>query len=863
MLRNRSATVDATRTPPSTEAAPSIRYRFAQFELQPRERRLFVSGAPVDVVPRAFDLLTALVERGGHLLTKDELLDRVWPRVVVEENNLHVQVCALRKVLGTEAIETIPGWGYRFTLEVTRAGDWPPTSYATRRHNLPQHSTSFIGREIEIAEIRTLLGRTRLVTLTGSGGCGKTRLALEVAAGLLDSYPDGVWLVELASVVDPSLVPQAVGTVLGLKEEQGKTLTETVTEHLVPRQLLLVLDNAEHLLAACAELTESVQRHCPRVIMVATSRERLGISGEQTYRVPGMSLPDPERDATTANLLQCDSVRLFTERARLNLPHFAITNENAPALASICRRLDGIPLAIELAAARARSMSVEAVSQRLDQRFRLLTGGSRAAPRRQQTLRALIDWSYDLLSDAEKALLCRASIFSGGWTLEAAEQVCVGEGIDDWEVLDIVTSLADKSLLLAEARDGATRYRLLETVRQYARERLQETGEESRWQGRHFGYFLDLAERAEPRLKCGEQAWLDQMEAEHDNLRTAMGWATASARDAAGGLRLAGALWWFWDVRAYLSEGRGWLSKLLAAAPHGQAAAARAKALHGAGALAWQQCDLPAARELQEEALAIWRALGDRRGIADASIFLGLVDSDEGDRASARALYGESLAIRRALGDQWGVSFSLNNLGNVAFEEGDYPAARALYEESLAIRREVGDRLGIGLSLNKLGNVAYEQGDYPAARTLHEESLAIRRALGDRLGVGISLANLGDVAFAQCDYSSASALHAESLAVNREVGARSGVAQALEGLASVVSVAGQPERAARVWGKAEGLREELGCPLPPHERSRHERRIVAARARLGDDAAFDLAWNEGRAMTLDQTVAHAMEKHDG
>jgi predicted ATPase/class 3 adenylate cyclase len=694
----------------------------------------------------------------------------------------------------------------------------PLRSLSTHPNNLPQQLTSFIGREKELAEAETLLGRTRLLTLTGAGGCGKTRLAMQVAADLLESYPDGVWLVELGALADAGLVPQTVAAVLGLRESPGKSVTQTLTEHLKSRHLMLVLDNAEHLLAACAALADAVLRQCPQVVLLASSREGLGMSGELTFRVPSLSMPDPKRDATPEKLLPYESVRLFIERAQFHRPQFAVTHQNAPALASVCSRLDGIPLAIELAAARMRSMSVEEVNQRLDQRFRLLTGGSRTALPRQQTLRSLIDWSYDLLNEAEQALLCRVSVSAGGWTLDAAEQVCSGEGVDERAVLDLLTSLVDKSLVVAEERNGATRYRQLETVRQYARDRLLERGDEAQWQRRHLAHFLAMAEAAEPQLMgADQQAWLDRLETEHDNLRSALAWSAAAGGYAAGGLRLAGALWRFWLVRGYLAEGRGWLSGPLAAAPSGPAAAPRAMALHGAGAMAWQQGEYSAARTLHEESLAIRRELGDRRGIAASLHSLGNVARKQGDFPSAQALCEESLAIRRELGDRWGIAASLGNLGNVAAEQGDYPAARALHAESLAVRRELGDRWGIGNSLNNMGNVAYDQGDYPSAQALYEESLTIRQELGNRWGIAWSLEGLAYAAFA---------------------------------------LAG-PGRAARIWGGAERLREEIASPLPPGDRPRYDHKVAAARTTLGD-AAFDLAWQEGRAMTLEQVVEYAL-----
>ena len=440
---------------------------------------------------------------------------------------------------------------------------------------------------------------------------------------------------------------------------------------------------------------------------------------------------------------------------------------------------------------------------------------------RQQTLCALIDWSYDLLSATEQALLGRLSVFADGWTLQAAEHVCVGEGVEEGAVLDVLTSLADKSLALAEERSGATRYRMLETVKQYMRDRLRASGDETHRQDRHLAYFLQLAEEAEPRLRGADQkAWLDRLETEHENLRAALAWSAAAGGEAASGLRLAGAIWRFWLVRGYCGEGRDSLSVLLATAPGGQGAKARAKALNGAGALAWRQ----------------------------------------GDHLSAQALHEESLAISREQGDQWGIASSLNNLGIMARRKGDYPAAQALYAESLAIRRELGDQVGIASSLNNLGNVAEVQGDYPAAQALHAESLAIRRDLGDRWGIASSLDNLGGVADLQGDHRAAQALHAESLTIRRELGDRSGIAFSLEGLASGAFALAAPGRAARMWSAAERLRGEIGAPLPPDDRLSYERRVAATRAVMGDDAAFDRAWQEGRAMTLEQAIAYALAK---
>ena len=730
-------------------------------------------------------------------------------------------------------------------------------------NNLPQQATSFIGREKELDELKRLLVKTRLLTLTGSGGCGKTRLSLQVAADSLEQFPDGAWLVELASLGDPSLVAQTVATVLGLKEAPGKPIRQTLTDYLKDKRLLLLLDNCEHLLDGCAQLAHALLRQCPEVTILASSREGLGIGGEQAYRVPSLSLPDLKQAQTPASVAPFEAVQLFTDRALLACPDFEVTDQNAATLASICYRLDGIPLAIELAAARSRSLSVEEINGKLDQRFRLLTGGSRTALPRQQTLRSLIDWSYDLLHEPEKQLLQRLSIFAGGWTLAAAEQVCVGDSVGDREVLDLQTSLCDKSLVLVEQNDGHYRYRLLETVRQYARERLLESGGGGAVRNRHLDYFLALAEEAEPKLTgADQQMWLGRLETEHDNLRSALAWSSATGGDAARGLRLSAALSWFWQLRGYLGEARGWFSALLAAASSGLPAAERANALNAAGAMAHQQGDYPAARALHEEGLTLRRTLGDQRGIASSLNNLGNIAFFEGDFPSAWAFHHESLKMRQELGDRHGVAISLNNLGAVTHEQGDFASARKLYEESLAEQRELGDRQSIAASLNNLGNVAREQGDFASAQRLYEESLADHRELGDRQGIAESLNNLGCVARERGDLPAARALHEESLAIRRELGDRRGIAESLEGFADVAFASARPCRAARIWGAAEQLRNVIGAPLQRSECAPYERQVSAARVALGDDAAFDKAWREGRAVTLEQILEYVVEERD-
>ncbi len=689
----------------------------------------------------------------------------------------------------------------------------------TLPNNLPQQVTSFIGREKEIEAVKTLLDKTRLLTLTGSGGNGKTRLSLQVAADVLENYADGVWLIELASLADPALVPQTMAQALSIPEEPGKPLAQTLVAALKDRKMLLVLDNCEHLLSACERLVDTLIRACPALKVLASSREGLGIAGETLYRIPSLSLPDLKHMATAASLGMYEAVRLFVDRAAAVLPDFVVTNQNAPALASVCHRLDGIPLAIELAAARVRSLSVEEINSKLDNRFRLLTGGSRTALPRQQTLRALIDWSYDLLTTQEKMLLCRLSVFVGGWTLAAAEQVGagakeIGEGIEDWEMLDLLTSLADKSLVFARTQGETTRYRLLETVRQYARDRLTESGESLTVRARHANCFLTLAEEARPKLRGLEQGqWLDVLEEEHDNLRQALTWYGEDLENAEAGekgLRLGAALQQFWQTRGHVSEGRERLSALLAH-PGGQKhTEARADALNGAGVLARMQGDYDEARVLSEEGLTIARELGDKSGIARSLLTLGTVALDQGDYDGARVQYEESLTIQRTLGSKWGIAASLLNLGIVALERSDYDGARVQYEESLTMFRELGDKSRIAISLGNLGNVATEQGDYVAARVLLEEGLTIRRELGDRSGIAFSLLNLGNVATEQGDYDGARVLLEEGLTLQRELGDKYSIAYSLSNLGNVAKARGDYDGARVLLEESLTIFRELG-----------------------------------------------------
>jgi predicted ATPase/class 3 adenylate cyclase/Tfp pilus assembly protein PilF len=737
--------------------------------------------------------------------------------------------------------------------------DFPPLkTLDARPNNLPAQTTPFIGREKEIRAIKEQLSNAnvRLLTLSGVGGGGKTRLALQAAADMVDDFEHGVFFVPLAALSDPALVLQTIAQAFDVRETAGRQLKEQLKDHLREKQMLLALDNFEQVIDAAPLVTDLLSA-APRLKVLVTSREVLRLSAETDYPVPPLSLPDLKRLPPLERLTQYEAVALFIARAVAVRASFTVTNENAPAVAEICYRLDGLPLAIELAAAHVRVLPPQRMLSELSHRLRFLMGGARNLPARQKTLRGAIDWSHDLLSGDEQKLFRRLAVFVGGSTLEAIESVCNIE--DDLKILETVESLVGKSLVKQTEAHGEPRFVTLETIREYAADRLIAAGDEEAVRERYWHYFLALAEEAEPKSVGAEQAkWLRRLDDEHDNLRSALDWSLAQA-GSEGGLRLCGALQRFWWTRGYLSEGREWCMRVLAKAGAQERTRERARALKAAGVLAYQQGDYPAARALDEECLAIQRQLGDRRGIAGSLNNLGLVACDQGDFPAARLLHEESLTIVRELGDRKGIANSLNNLGNVAYDQGDFSSARGLYEESLAIARELSDREGVARVLGNLGNVAKHQGDFPSARALHEESLAIKRELGYRQRIASSLNSLADLARDERDFVSAQALYREALVIGRELGEKLRIAFSLEGLAAVVAALGSSLRAARIWGAADRLRAEAGSPLPPKDRPDYDRRVAAARTR-GDNVAFDRAWQEGRALTLEQAMELALKE---
>jgi predicted ATPase/DNA-binding SARP family transcriptional activator len=675
-------------------------------------------------------------------------------------------------------------------------------------HNLPVALTSFVGRQRELAQVKKALTQTRLLTLTGPGGCGKTRLALETAAQILQEFPDGVWLVETATVTDPALVPQVVSSALRLREKPGAPLTTHLAEFLRSKTLLLILDNCEHLVKACAHLAETLLQSAPHLRILATSREGLALSAETLWPVPPLSVPETLSSLPSLTQLQeYEGIRLFVERARSTNIHLEFAEQSVPALVQICTQLDGIPLAIELAAARVRVLSLQQIADRLGDRFRLLTGGSRTALPRQQTLQAAMDWSWDLLTESEKILLRRLSVFRGGFTAEAAPRFCADAETKPHPCA-CLSHLVDKSLVVTETQKPRTRYRLLETVRQYGQAKLNESGESQSIRDRHLEFFLKLAEVTEPELHSPQQTqWLDRLEEEHDNFRAALEWALSQTPHEMG-LRLAGALGRFWEMRNFLSEGRHWLAQALIRCEQ-VSTGARAKALAGAGGLAWRQGDFKHAILCHEEAVKAWREVGDKQGLAISINSLGLVAHTQGEYKKALTLFEESLALRREINDQWGIAASLQNLGLVAYARGDYSHARSLYEESLAIRKEVGDRRGVAALYHNLGEIARLQQEHARARSLLEESLAISRELGDRQGIANSLQLLGNIVGYQ-DLTRAQSLFEESLAIQRELGNQANVASALNNLSLVLKALGQYDQAYRLLEESLALRRQLG-----------------------------------------------------
>ena len=740
--------------------------------------------------------------------------------------------------------------------------------YTRYPNNLPLQPSSFIGREHELSQLKQLIWSTRLLTLTGPGGCGKTRLALKVAEQLLDAFSDGAWFVDFASLPDTGPVPQTVASVFAIRESIGRSFSTALIDYLCSRELLIILDNCEHVLPACAELATALLRACPNLYLVATSREKINIDGEIVLQTPPLSTILPSAQVVTEAILTTEATSLFIERAKAVQPSFVATKQNAPLIAQICHQLDGLPLAIELAAAHISTLSVEQIAERLVDRFALLSLGRRTAPARHQTLRAMIDWSYGLLSAEEKKLFHRLAVFAGGWTIEAVESVCSDDGktiqVNDKPIATItaLSRLVEKSLVIADASFSEMRYGFLETIRQYAREKLMadETTQPTdyeRTRGQHLTYFEEWVEKTVLGLMSQDHhIWLDRYELEHENIRAALEWGLSNEQWAEQGLHLAVTSSRYFLLRGYISEGRTYLSAALKREQPGKKNELRALGLTRAADLAYYQSDFPSMRLMLDESLSIWRELGLERGAgnAEALQMLGEWLTEVGDYATAYRVYNESLTINRELNNELGICDLLMLIGWVAMRIGDYGEAQVRLGEFLALARKTGYAWHIAFALSGLGELAIRQGQYEYAGALLEEALALRRAHADQWGVATALGSLGWAALRQGDYGRMRAALKESATIHMEIGDKGGMAWCLEKLAEGIYLEARTQSATRrnesyqravcVYGAAAAIRAPIGSVIDQADQGEYVRKLAELRKQLGT-AAFMKAWDTG------------------
>ena len=725
--------------------------------------------------------------------------------------------------------------------------DFPPLkTLDARPNNLPVQLTSFIGRENEMNILKDVLNKTHLLTLTGAGGAGKSRLALQIAANVIDEFANGVWFVELAAISDSSLLANVISDVFKLKEKPNKTSEDILVNYLKNKELLLILDNCEHLIEACSLLSEKLLINCPDLKIIATSREALRSQGEQTHNLLSLKFSDPKEKVSPEELINYESVRLFIERAITVEPSFRLNEDNTQALSEICYKLDGIPLAIELAAARTKILSVEKILQRLNDRFTLLTGGKRTALPRQQTLKALIDWSYDLLTGKEKILWRRLCVFSGGWTLEAAENICSDDDIKDFEVLELLGQLTEKSIIIYE--NERERYRILESLKYYGEEKLTESDEYENLIKKHLNYYKEMSEEAEPELDGKDVfLWLEKIESDHNNIQTAIYRSINERKNIDEAAILAGSMGRFWDIRGHYSTGKLLLDKILLSGisrsvsgkvlysngflltkmgDYGTALEHYQKcleiggdtvdknlvagSLQGMGNVFYLQGKFEKAKKYYNESLEMRKESEDKRGTSNSLYGLGSVAYYQGDYELAKKHFHESLEIRRDIGDNLGVGESINGLGGVAFYQGDFQLAKKYYEECLLINREIGQKAGVAYTLYSLGNVEYNQGNFEKVKEFIEESLSMFRELGDKRGVSLCIYCFAQVALNLKDYKNADENYKESMALNEELGDRGGVAFALNGLGALEFELGNYENSQNYFEKSLEVRKEIG-----------------------------------------------------
>jgi predicted ATPase/DNA-binding CsgD family transcriptional regulator len=766
-------------------------------------------------------------------------------------------------------------------------------------NNLPIQLTSFVGREKELADVRRLLQNTHLLTLIGPGGTGKTRLSIQAASEVLDQYPDGAWFVELAPILDPQLVPRMTAIAIGLRDEPQRPVIDMLCDYLHEKKILLVLDNCEHLVDACARMADQILRTAPDTRLLASSREGLGIAGEVTYRVPSLELPDIQHLPPLESLSQYEAVKLFIDRATSAVPTFLVTNKNAPALAQVCHHLDGIPLAIELAAAKIRVLSVEQIAQRLDDRFRLLTGGSRTVLERHQTLRATIDWSYNILSKAEQVLFQRLSVFVGGWTLEAAESICGAESassiVKSDDVLNLLEQLIHKSLVIKEEAEHESRYHMLETIRQYAREKLLEAEGIEAIRDKHLAYFVKLVEQAEPELYRSDQVfWLNKLDDELDNFRGALEWALA--KDVESGLRIAAIPWRFWQRRDYLQEMRSRLGQLLDRYPTPDSLRAQALAIRShyvflggniteARAVAEQGLQLarslsdrqnealcllflgkiiaaPGAHQegisLFEQSLAIYRVLGDKIGQATATISLA---THHNDPEHSQSLFLESLRLHRDLGNLYDIAFCLTQLARRMILAGDLSSPSAWLEEAKILFRELGAKVDEGNVINYFGILAYWQGNYQQALTYFEQAIDLFETADNPYWPTWPSVSMAYVFLREGDRLQASTIFKNCLEQFQKDENVIGMVYTIEGFASLCMTQERLKHATRLFAWADAMREKLGDDRQPVEQNSVDYDLAIIRSRL-DKAEFARFSEEGRALTIEQATALALKSVD-
>ena len=819
-------------------------------------------GSPVN---RAARIMKAA--HGGQVLLSQAVVDHVHGRLPPSVSLRDLGGVRLRDLATSEHVYQLVHPGLRQDFPALRSLEATP-------NNLPQQVTSFIGRERELADAKRLLEGTRLLTLLGMGGLGKTRLSLQIGADVLEKYPDGVWFVDLAPIRDPSLVPNVAAQVLGVHEEPGKPLTQTLCAHVREHKLLLVLDNCEHLMSACANLADALLQAAPQVRILATSREALHIGGEQTYPVLPLAVPD--RKAGVEALLRSEAVQLFVERARLQKPGFSLTEREAPAIAELCARLDGIPLALELAAARLRSLSVSDINARLNDRFKLLTGGSRVALERQQTLRALVSWSYDLLQENEQIVLDRLSVFAGGFDLHAAEAVCGAEPIAPEDVFDLVTSLVEKSLVMLEQEGDGSRYGLLETIKEFAhehlskrfgllgtiqefaQERLKDRDDVAATAKRHCDYFFDFAKTINKKLLGAEQAeWTRRAEAELDNLRAAIALALSGGVDPVFVVKFEVALMRFRILRGYSTEGRNNVRAALVLPGIQEPNFFRAHALYVGGVLATNQSDHAEAQKMLTECLAIRRGLDNPRETAATLSTLATLHLQQDDATKAREFEEEAIAIFRETKYPLGEAIGLANLGEISVRQADDDSAQQLFEQCLVISRSIEHQELQSECERNLGELALRANNLQAARARFTRSLEICQDAQDKRGEAITLWRLGKTDAACGDHELARKRLSEALLALQAFEMNSEALDCLEDYARLVGATGQVETGVRIYAAAAAVRDTLGLPRSARREAEMQSCVQAAREDLGD-RAFEAAWSIGRIWSRDEAIEHAL-----